>query len=177
MSDIRVRMAPSPTGLFHIGSARTTLFNYLFARHYGGKFILRIEDTDLVRSTKENEEDILRCIHWLGMDYDEGPGKDGPFGPYYQTQRLDVYRKFAAQLLEEGKAYYCYCTPEELTAEREEMTRNKQPPKYSGKCRHLTDAQRAAFEQEGRTKVLRFAMPAELVTYHDLIKGDITVDA
>jgi nondiscriminating glutamyl-tRNA synthetase len=173
MNPVRVRMAPSPTGFFHIGSARTTLFNYLFAKHAGGTFVLRIEDTDAVRSTKEFEQNILDSIRWLGLDWDEGPGKEGNLGPYHQIDRIETYRKYGQELLSKELAYYCYCTPTELEAEREEQRRNKQPPKYSGKCRQLTAEQAAAFEKEGRSKVLRFRMPDKKVTVHDMIKGDI----
>ncbi len=176
MTDIRVRMAPSPTGLFHIGSARTTLFNYLYAKRYGGKFILRIEDTDQARSTREFEQDIIAGIQWLGLDFDEGPGKSGEFGPYYQMQRLDLYQQTAQEMLDKKLAYRCYCTAAELEAEREQQRQNKQPPKYSGKCRHLSAAQIADYEADGRSSVVRFSMPEKVVAFVDLIKGEIKVD-
>ena len=117
----RVRFAPSPTGPFHIGGARSALFNWLLARKHGGKLVLRIEDTDLERSSKESEENIKAALRWLGMDWDEGPEVGGPYGPYYQTQRLDIYRQYTEQLLSSGQAYHCYCTEEELEAERQAM--------------------------------------------------------
>jgi glutamyl-tRNA synthetase len=169
-------MAPSPTGFFHIGSARTTLFNYLFARHTGGTFVLRIEDTDQERSKKEFEQNIVDSIHWLGLDWDEGPERSGSYGPYYQLQRLEFYRKYAEQLLTEGKAYWCYCTPEELEQERTQQMEHKEAPKYSGKCRQVSLEQIKMYEQEGRHKALRFTIVPKELTYHDLIKGDITVD-
>ena len=134
MEEIRVRFAPSPTGPLHIGGARSALFNYLFARGMGGKFILRIEDTDLERSSRESEEDILNSLRWLGLDWDEGPDIGGPYGPYRQTERLESYRKFADQLLESGQAYHCFCSEEELEAQRQEFISKGELPRYNGKC-------------------------------------------
>jgi glutamyl/glutaminyl-tRNA synthetase len=145
---IRVRMAPSPTGLFHVGSARTALFNYLFARHCGGTFILRIEDTDAARGSLEYEDVIYRALEWLGLDLDEGPQQGGDFGPYRQSERFDLYKSFALQLLEAGKAYYAYETPEELAQMRELQAQNKQPPRYNGAHRDLTPQQRADYEAQ-----------------------------
>jgi len=169
-------MAPSPTGLFHIGSARTTLFNYLFARHHGGKFVLRIEDTDLERSQAEFEQNILDALRWLGLEWDEGPDIGGTFAPYHQSRRLDTYQQYAQKLLESGAAYPCFMTSAELTAEREAQVAAKQPPRYSGNSRDLTPEQIAAYREEGRPEVLRFQIESRQLTYNDLIKGEITVD-
>jgi len=126
---VRVRFAPSPTGALHIGGARTALFNWLFARSQKGKFILRIEDTDRERSTLEANKTIFHGLEWLGLDWDEGPNVGGPFGPYYQTERLEIYQKYARQLINEGQAYYCFCTKETLEAERQAMLSQGLPPK------------------------------------------------
>jgi glutamyl-tRNA synthetase len=182
---IRVRMAPSPTGALHIGTARTSLYNYLFARHNGGTYVLRIEDTDVVRSTREFERDIIDGLHWLGISWDEGPAAGseagdgneiGAHGPYRQSERLDRYRREADRLLEAGLAYRCYCTPEELEAVRHEQERNRQAPRYNGRCRNLTADERAAFEREGRRGAIRFATPAETVRWDDLVRGEVEFD-
>ena len=136
----RVRLAPSPTGWFHIGNARTGLFNFLFARKNGGKFILRVEDTDKERSEKKYEQNLLAGLKWLGIEWDEGPEVNGPFGPYNQSQRIEIYKKYLEQLLKEEKAYYCFCTPEELEAQRTNMIAQGLPPIYSEKCRDLSRA-------------------------------------
>ena len=146
--EIRVRFAPSPTGPFHIGGARSALFNWRLACKTGGKLILRIEDTDLERSSRESEENIKAALKWLGMDWDEGVDVGGEYGPYRQTERLDLYRKYTEQLLAEGKAYYCYCTDEELEAERQALVAQSQMPRYMGKCRNLTPDQISEFEKE-----------------------------
>jgi glutamyl-tRNA synthetase len=174
-------MAPSPTGALHIGTARTSLYNYLFARHMGGTYVLRIEDTDVVRSTQEFERDIIDGLHWLGISWDEGPqvagGEDiGPYAPYRQSERLELYRREADRLLEAGMAYRCYCTPQELEAQRKEQERNRQAPRYSGRCRTLTDEERAAFERDGRRGALRFATPQETVKWDDLVRGEVEFD-
>ena len=174
-------MAPSPTGPLHIGTARTSLYNYLVARHVGGTYVLRVEDTDAARSTTEFERDIIDNLHWLGIAWDEGPqaagGEDiGPYGPYRQSQRMDRYRAEADRLLASGSAYRCYCTPEELDAVRSEQERTKQPPRYNGRCRNLSDAERAAFEAQKRTAVIRFAVPPEKVTFDDLVRGEVEFD-
>lgn len=135
---VRVRFAPSPTGPFHIGGARSALFNWLFARRYGGTFIVRIEDTDLERSSRESEENILDALRWLGLNWDEGIEVGGPNGPYRQTERLDLYRRYASALLESGQAYRCYCTEEELAAEREELLAKGEMVRYMGRCRNLS---------------------------------------
>ncbi|HET9539120.1 MAG TPA: glutamate--tRNA ligase family protein, partial [Candidatus Limnocylindria bacterium] len=145
---IRARMAPSPTGPLHIGTARTSLYNFLFARNFGGTYVLRIEDTDHVRGTAEFERDIVDNLHWLGITWDEGPqvagGEDiGPFGPYRQSNRSEVYAAETARLLESGHAYHCWCTREELEAVRREQEAKKEAPRYNGRCLRLTDADRA----------------------------------
>ncbi len=178
---IRVRMAPSPTGPLHIGTARTSLYNYLFARASGGTFVLRIEDTDLARSTPEFEHDILDNLHWLGITWDEGPqtagGEDiGPFGPYRQSLRMDRYAAEADRLLKSGAAYHCWCTPEELDAVRREQQASGEAPRYNGRCLSLTDAERDAFVAEGRRPAVRFKVPPETVRFDDLIRGEVEFD-
>ena len=165
---VRVRFAPSPTGYLHIGGARTALLNWLWARHTGGKFILRIEDTDRERSTEEAVRAILDGMRWLGLDWDEGPDVGGPFGPYFQMQRLGLYREYAEKLVKAGKAYACYCSKEELDVQREQAKAEKRQFLYPGTCR-----------DEGydpsRRHVIRFRLPKVLeVTYTDLVKGPIT---
>src|SRR6516165_10721340 len=135
MDKPRVRFAPSPTGYLHIGGARTALFNWLWARHTGGTFVLRIEDTDRERSTQAAVDAIFEAMRWLGLDWDEGPGVGGPHGPYFQTQRLDVYKAHAERLIREGKAYACYCTREELDAQRKIAEAKKEQFRYPGTCR------------------------------------------
>lgn len=177
MSEVRVRFAPSPTGYLHVGGARTALFNWLFARNRGGKFVLRIEDTDLARSTKESVDGILEGMRWLGLDWDEGPEKEGPFGPYFQSERLHLYQKYIDQLLAEDKAYLCYCTPEELDTMRKEQLARGEAPKYNRKCACLTEQERARYEAEGRTPVVRFRSNDEGKTkVADLIRGDVYFD-
>ncbi|MBI5137840.1 MAG: glutamate--tRNA ligase [Nitrospirae bacterium] len=162
MSNVRVRFAPSPTGFLHVGGVRTALFCWLFARHHGGTFILRIEDTDQARSTPEAVELILDGLRWLGLDWDEGP--------YYQTRRFDLYKKGVEKLLADGNAYRCYCTPEELEAQRAHALAEKRVPKYDGRCRHLE-------HQPERPHTVRFAAPQEgVAVVHDLIRGDVTFD-
>ena len=179
---IRVRMAPSPTGPLHIGTARTSLYNYLFARHAGGTYVLRVEDTDTARSTIEFERDIVDGLHWLGIAWDEGPqvagGEDiGPYGPYRQSQRLPRYAAEAERLLASGAAYYCYCTPEELEAVRREQEARREAPRYDGRCRHLTDADRARFAASGRRPAIRFRVPDERVVFDDVVRGRVEIEA
>ncbi|WP_422448128.1 glutamate--tRNA ligase [Thermoanaerobacterium sp. DL9XJH110] len=178
MSDkVRVRFAPSPTGSLHIGGARTALFNLLFARHNNGAFILRIEDTDTERSTEESANQIVRSLKWLGLDWDEGPEKGGGCGPYFQSQRLDLYRREAQRLLDEGKAYYCYCTPEELAERREAALKAGRAPRYEGCCRNLTPEDRAKFEAEGRKPTIRIKVPEEGQTVvEDIIRGRVVFE-
>ena len=182
MSDARVRIAPSPTGPLHIGTARTALFNFLYARHVGGTFILRLEDTDQARSTVEFERDILEHLHWLGLEWDEGPAageraERGPFGPYRQMARLPRYAEAAAALVAQDRAYPCYCSPEELEADRKAQEAAKQPPRYVGRCAALTPAGRAAREAEGRRPALRFRIEPGVVALDDLVRGHGELDA
>ncbi len=159
---VRVRMAPSPTGYFHLGSARTALFNWLYAKHTGGKFILRIEDTDRTRYVPDSLQDIIDSLAWLGLDYDEGPGQGGDYGPYFQSERLPIYHAWAERLIAGGLAYRCYCSEERLDALRkEQMARKEDAIGYDRHCRHLTAAQRAELEATGAPSVVRFAMPTE----------------
>lgn len=175
MSDIRVRYAPSPTGHLHIGNARTALFNYLFARNQNGKFIIRIEDTDQKRNISGGEESQLKYLKWLGMDWDESVDVGGEFGPYRQTERLDIYKKHYNDLLDRGLAYKCYCTEEELEKEREAQISNGQAPRYSGKCRHLTKEDQERFEAEGRKPSIRFHVPeGKVYRFNDIVKGEVT---
>ena len=182
MADVRVRIAPSPTGPLHLGTARTALFNFLFARHTGGTFIFRLEDTDQARSTEAFELDILEGMHWLGIRWDEGPGigdepERGAYGPYRQMQRLPRYAAAATKLLAEDKAYYCYCSPAELEAERKRREASRQAARYSGRCADLTPAERAAFEAEGRKPVVRFRIPADrTIAFDDIVRGRVEID-
>jgi glutamyl-tRNA synthetase len=178
---VRVRIAPSPTGPLHIGTARTALYNYLFARRMGGTFILRLEDTDEARSTLEYERDILDGMHWLGMEWDEGPEvagqpAKGPYGPYRQMQRLDRYREVAEQFLAQDKAYYCYCTPEQLDADRRAQEANHEPPHYVGRCAHLSPQERAAREAQGAKPVIRFRVGEGVVAFDDIVRGHVEID-
>jgi glutamyl-tRNA synthetase len=180
-TSIRVRMAPSPTGPLHIGTARTSLYNYLFAKHVGGTFVLRVEDTDVERGTDAWEQDIIDNLHWLGLSWDEGPqvagGDDiGPYAPYRQSQRMELYAREADRLLESGAAYHCYCPPEELDAVRHEQERSHEAPRYNGRCLRLTDADLAAFEAEGRRPALRLKVPPEKIRFDDLIRGEVEFD-
>jgi glutamyl-tRNA synthetase len=182
---VRVRFAPSPTGYLHIGGARTALFNWLFARKMKGTFLLRIEDTDEARSTDESVNAILKSLEWLNLNWDEGPqtredhSVKGNFGPYFQMVRKEqgLYQKYIDQLIAAGQAYKCYCTPEELDAMRSRQTALKQNPRYDGACRCLNQEQRAQKENEGRTAVIRFAMPqAGSVQVDDIIRGPVTFE-
>jgi len=173
---IRVRFAPSPTGMLHIGGARTALFNWLYARHYKGTFVLRIEDTDQVRSTKEAVNVILEGMKWLGLDWDEGPGKGGECSPYYQMQRLHLYQKYAEQLLKDKKAYYCYCTREELAESREKQAGENKSLKYDRHCLNLSQEDKKRYEAEGRKPVIRLKIPAKEITFNDLLRGEVTFD-
>lgn len=174
-SGVRVRYAPSPTGHLHIGNARTALFNYLFARHHGGQFIIRIEDTDLKRNVEGGEESQLKYLKWLGMDWDEGIDVGGAYGPYRQTERLDIYRTYWQELLDKGLAYRCYCTEEELEEERESQIARGETPRYTGKHRDLTPDQCSAFEAEGRVASIRFRVPEDKTfTFDDIVKGPIS---
>ncbi|MBM3187315.1 MAG: glutamate--tRNA ligase [Chloroflexi bacterium] len=174
---VRVRFAPSPTGFFHVGGARTALYNWLYARREGGRFILRIEDTDRTRYDPQALPDLLEGLRWLGLWWDEGPEVGGRYGPYYQSDRAHLYREYAEQLVAEGKAYRCYCTPERLEALREEQRAAKLPVGYDRRCRHLTRAQIADYEAQGIAPVIRLAIPTEGATeFDDLLRGHITVE-
>jgi glutamyl-tRNA synthetase len=170
--DVRVRFPPSPTGNLHVGNVRSALFNWAFARHYGGKLVLRIEDTDLARNTPEGYASITDALSWLGIDYDEGPEVGGDFGPYKQSERFDTYRDIVARLLEAGAAYDCYCTNDEVETRRKATGSKIQG--YDGHCRGLSDAQRQAFESEGRTSVVRLRMPDRPIVFEDLVRGEVT---
>lgn len=175
MSEVRVRFAPSPTGYLHIGGARTALFNWLFARKMGGKLILRIEDTDTERLKEDSVSQILTSLKWLGLNWDEGPEAGGECGPYYQSERRELYSKYAQQLLNEGKAYYCFCTPADLEAEREKQRAAKQPFRYARTCRELDPEVAKARAAAGEPYSVRIKIPTEgSITVHDLIHGDVT---
>ncbi|MBC7224381.1 MAG: glutamate--tRNA ligase [Anaerolineae bacterium] len=173
-----MRFAPSPTGYLHVGGARTALFNYLFARHHGGVFILRIEDTDRTRYHPEALDDILSGLRWLGLEWDEGPEVGGDYGPYFQSERVALYRDYARRLVEEGHAYYCYCSRERLEALREEQRRRGEWQGYDRRCRNLTARERADLEAQGMVPVVRLKVPLEgTISFHDVIRGDITVQS
>ncbi len=173
-SSIRVRYAPSPTGNPHIGNIRTAMFNWLFARRHGGRFIVRVEDTDQARITEGAVENILDGLEWLGIDWDEGPRVGGEYGPYFQSERLERYHAAAEQLIASGDAYRCFCTPERVADLRREQARNKQRQGYDSHCRYLSDAERAAHEASGASSVLRFAMPQSGITsVEDVIRGHV----
>jgi glutamyl-tRNA synthetase len=176
MSEVRVRFAPSPTGDLHVGNIRTALFDWAYARHTGGKLIFRIEDTDRERVTDEYIQAAIDTMKWLGLDWDEGPEVGGPNGPYLQSQRLDIYAKWAQTFLDQKDAYYCYCTPEELEALREEQRKANQAPGYNGRCRNLSAEEIAAFKAAGRTAVIRMRMPEGSTTFTDAIRGEVTFD-
>ncbi|MDF2565096.1 MAG: gltX [Massilibacillus sp.] len=176
--EVRVRFAPSPTGPFHIGGARSALFNWLLAKKTGGKLILRIEDTDRARSTKESEENIKEALKWLGITWDEGIDVGGEYGPYRQTERIEIYKKFTDKLLAEGKAYYCYCSDEELEAERNALMAKNEMPIYQGQCRQLTAEQEAKFIAEGRKPTIRFRTPTnQQIVFDDLVRGKMSFES
>lgn len=174
---VRVRFAPSPTGHLHLGSARTALYNYLFARQKGGQFILRIEDTDRKRFVPGAEEEFYQWLAWLGIDWDEGPDKGGPFGPYRQSERKQIYQDHARELIEQGHAYYCFCTPERLEQVRQEQQKRKETPRYDGRCRDLPLEEARTRVAAGERHVVRFKTPLEgTTTATDLLRGEITVE-
>lgn len=183
MSDIRVRFAPSPTGFLHIGGVRTALFNWLFARKHKGTFILRIEDTDELRSTPDSVEAIVESMRWVGLDWDEGPDKyegngkyssRGKYGPYFQMERTDLYAKYVEELIAEGKAYRCYCSKEDLDAMRRHAQLEKRPPRYDRRCRELSSDQQKEYEEKGKKWSVRLKMPDEGSTVvADLIRGNV----
>jgi len=184
MEDIRVRIAPSPSGNLHIGTARTALFNYLFAKKHGGKFVLRIEDTDAERTSQEYIDNIFDSLKALGLNWDEGPDVGGEYGPYTQSERFDIYPKYVQELLDKGFAYECFCTPEELEAEKEEASKNKKAYVYSKKCENLTEEEKAKLRAEGRKPAIRFSVEkaqkafheSPIVHFDDLVKGDLHQD-
>ena len=171
-TEVRTRFAPAPSGSLHVGNARTGLFSWAFARHHGGAFILRIEDTDASRVTEEAFHGVMDSLHWLGLDWDEGPDVGGPHEPYRQSQRLPIYREMTERLLAQGAAYPCYCTEEELEERRNAALKSSGPP-TNDPCRDLTEEQRAAFESEGRPHAVRFRMPEREWVTHDLVKGEV----
>ena len=173
-SRVRVRMAPSPTGSPHVGLVRTALYNWAFARHHGGTFVFRIEDTDTARNTQESYDALIDLFKWLGLDWDEGPEVGGAYAPYLQSQRFDIYADVADKLLKAGYAYHCYCSADELEQRNEKARAEGRTPGYDGHCRELTAEQVAAYEAEGRKPTLRFRMPGEAITFTDLVRGEIT---
>lgn len=174
----RVRFAPSPTGELHIGGVRTALFNWLFARHHKGTFVLRIEDTDIIRSQENFTSAIIDNLAWLGLNWDEGPEVGGEYGPYFQSRRLHIYREYAEKLLNEGKAYLCYCTAEELEIKKKKMREQDLPPVYDGHCRDLSETEKAKLERAGRKPTVRFKIPdAGELTVKDLLRGEVKFDS
>jgi len=166
---VRVRMAPAPTGYLHIGTARTTLFNYLFAKHEKGKFILRIEDTDIERSSPEFEKDIIENLQWLGLKWDEGP--------FRQSERTSSYAKYLEKLIKNGAAYHCFCSEDELEAKRQEQMSRGEAPKYNGKCKKLSEDEVKKYLAEGKPSIIRFKTPSKKVRFHDLIRGKLEFDS
>lgn len=173
---VRVRFAPSPTGLLHIGNARTALFNYIFAKRHQGTLILRIEDTDVERSTEVSIDSILEDLQWLGIHWEEGPDRDGPDGPYRQSQRLSLYRDYATQLLQARKVYKCFCSPERLEALRKEQISKGKMPRYDGRCRLLSEKELSKKESEGTQSVLRFQVGRGAIVFEDLVHGRMNFD-
>ena len=171
--DIRVRFAPSPTGYLHVGGARTAIFNWLFARNMGGKFILRIEDTDLARSTKESVDGLLRDLKWLGLDWDEGPEVGGDYGPYYQSQRTELYKKYAKELLANGSAYPCFCTSEELEKKKLLAEKEHRSPHYDGTCRNLLPEEAQKKIDAGVPYTIRLKVPQKDYILKDLVRGKV----
>jgi len=174
---VRVRFAPSPTGLLHVGNARTALFNWLFARQKKGVHVLRIEDTDIERSEARFETQILDGLRWLGIDWDEGPDVGGHFGPYRQSDRMEIYRRYAERLIEEGKAYLCFCTAEELERERREAAEKHLPQVYSGKCRQCDPAEAKRRRDNGEPAAIRLKIPEHPIHFHDIVRGDVTFES
>ena len=173
---VKVRFAPSPTGDLHVGNIRTALFDWAYARHTGGTFLFRIEDTDTTRVTDEYIKAAIDTLKWLGLNWDEGPEVGGENGPYLQSQRLDIYAHWGAKFLEQGDAYYCYCSPDELEAVREAQRKANEAPGYNGHCRDLTPDQIRAFKAQWREGVVRMRMPDGSTTFVDEIRGEVTFD-
>ena len=176
MSNIRVRFAPSPTGYLHVGNARTAILNWLFARHTQGKMILRIEDTDAERSTLEFEQSLINDLRWLGLEWDEGPYQGGEFGPYRQSERLHLYKENALKLVEEGFAFHCYCSADEIKKKGDAALEKNEDPHYDGHCYNLTDEQIKNYENEGRKPVIRFRVSPGEISFFDLVRGDMSFD-
>jgi len=174
--EVRVRIAPSPTGFLHVGLARTALFNYLFAKKYQGSFILRIEDTDIERSDSGFEENIIENLKWLGINWLEGPDIGGLYEPYRQSQRLEIYARYLKKLLDEDKAYYCFCSEEELEEQRQYQLSIGEAPHYSGKCTDLSKEERGKYLAEGKKSVIRFKVPKKKIEFDDLIRGKLEFD-
>jgi glutamyl-tRNA synthetase len=173
---VRVRFCPSPTGNLHVGNVRSALFNWAFARHHGGTLVFRVEDTDAARDSEESYQNLLDSLRWLELDWDEGPDADGNYGPYRQSQRLDLYADVTAKLLAEGRAYHCYCSQEELEERREAARIAGRPTGYDGHCRELSPEQAKVYEDEGRHPVVRFRMPDHTITFTDLVRGEISFE-
>ncbi len=174
MPKVRVRFAPSPTGYVHVGNARTALFNWLFARRHGGAFVLRIEDTDVERSEERYEQQLLDDLKWLGLDWDEGPEKGGPFGPYRQSERTAFYDKHSTQLIDQGHAYFCFCSPEQLEAERQQALKAGLQPKYSGRCRARPREEAKCKVEEGEPAAVRLKITGESFVWNDLVHGPVS---
>lgn len=173
---VRVRFAPSPSGDLHVGNVRTALYNWAYARHTGGTFILRVEDTDRSRATEEAYAGTMDALRWLGLGWDEGPEIGGPHAPYRQSERMGIYEEWTKRFLDQGHAYRCYCTPEELETRREAARKRGEPTGYDGHCRHLTPEQVAGYESEGRVPAIRFRMPEGATTFTDTLRGDVTIE-
>jgi len=174
---VRVRFAPSPTGHLHIGGARSALFNYLYARNQGGKFIIRIEDTDQARNVETAKAKLLESMKWLGIDWDESIDVGGEYGPYSCMERLDIYKQYIQQLIDEGKAYYCFMTEEESQQEREDQVARGETPKYSGRDRNISAKEQAVYKKEGRKPVVRFLVPGgDEVIVDDAIRGRVSFE-
>lgn len=176
VAPVRVRFAPSPSGDLHVGNVRTALYNWAYARHTGGTFILRVEDTDRSRATEEAYRGTMDALRWLGLGWDEGPEVGGPYSPYRQSERMDIYEEWTKRFLDQGDAYRCYCTPEELETRRAAARQRGEPTGYDGHCRNLTGEQLAAYEAEGRVPAIRFRMPAGATTFTDTLRGDVTIE-
>jgi len=174
---VRTRIEPAPSGSIHVGNARSALYNYLFARQHGGTFVLRIADTDAKRATEENYQAVLDDFRWLGMEWDEGPEVGGDHGPYRQSERFDRYTAIASKMVDDGHAYRCYCTPEELDERRKQARGERRTPGYDGRCRDLSEEERAAFEAEGRSFAIRFKVPkGRTITFEDVVRGTVSTD-
>src|SRR6266516_5635570 len=170
---VRVRFAPSPTGALQVGNVRTALFNWAYARHTKGTFVFRVEDTDAARDSDESYARLLDDLRWLGLNWDEGPDVGGPYGPYRQSDRLEIYREHAERLLQEGNAYLCFCTEEELRKERESAMADQRQAIYSGKCRALDPAEAKRRREAGEACAIRLKIPEHPIRFHDIVRGDV----